>query len=147
MKSQFPKFHLGEITHFSKLSDITRIGSIFRAVFRHCEFSARVRHAYRGASRPYGRNGVTVARRGSHRMKEPCRLRSSVKHVKTARKWAVTGVENGPLLYYPVILVAKTVKTVIIIYIQTVCNCENGRTGGRVGGSHSRGRARSLFFR
>ena len=67
-------------------------------------------------------------------MKEPCRLRSSVKHVKTARKWAVTGVENGPLLYYPVILVAKTVKTVIIIYIQTVCNCENGRTGGRVGG-------------
>ena len=100
-----------------------------------------------GALRAPTSNGVTVARRGSHRMKEPCRLRSSVKHVKTARKWAVTGVENGPLLYYPVILVAKTVKTVIIIYIQTVCNCENGRTGGRVGGSHSRGRARSLFFR
>ena len=93
------------------------------------------------AERPTGASRPLPGRRSGER-----KVRFVLKHVKTARKWAVTGDENGPLLYYPVILVAKTVKTVIIIYIQTVCNCENGRTGGRVGGSHSRGRARSLFF-
>ena len=57
-----------------------------------------------------------------------------------------TGGENAPLLYYPVILVAKTVKTVIIIYIQTVCNCV--KMGALVGGWAVRtvGGARGVFF-
>ena len=43
-----------ELTHFfSKLSVFPSLFIIFRAVFRHWAVSARVRHAYRGASRPY----------------------------------------------------------------------------------------------